>query len=101
MSRSRYTIHQTLIDIDNCKNKIDIAKKEEERSCDRVYEDKFDIDVGYNDDWDGFRASKASHFLESDIKWYQNDIRKRMKLEKELRLLNLRLTKLQNIRDQQ
>jgi hypothetical protein len=36
-------------------------------------------------------------FFDSDVKYYQSKIRERMKLEKELRLLNLRLDKLQSM----
>jgi hypothetical protein len=98
MSRSRYTIHQTLIEIDNCNNKIILAKIIEERACDLFYEDKYTIDEYENeggDGWDQFRYYKAKSFLKSDIKYYQRKIRERMKLEKELRLLNKRLNKLQ------
>ena len=102
MTRSRYTIYQTLIDIDSCNSKIICAKIIEERACDLFYEDKILIDEYENeggDGWDEFRYSKAKFYLQSDTECYQRDIRKRMKLEKELRLLNLRLKKLQNIRD--
>ena len=104
MSRSRYTIYQTLFDINNCNDKIISAKIIEERSRDLVYEDKYIIDEYENeggDGWDEFRYSKAKSFLKSDIECYQLNIRKCMKLEKELRLLNLRFNKLHNIRDQQ
>lgn len=63
-----------------------------------VYEDKILINEYENeggDGWDEFRYSKAKYFLKDDIEYYQRKIRKRMKLEKELRLLNRRLNKLQ------
>lgn len=97
MSRSRYTIYQTLIDINNCNDKIIEAMEIEERSHGFVLENTYLIREYENeggDGWDHFRYSKAKYYLDSDIKSYQSNIRKRMKLEKELRLLNLRLNKL-------
>lgn len=70
MTRSRYTIYQTFIDINNCNDKIIEAIKIEERSCDLFYEDKYLVDEYENeggDGWDHFRYSKAKYFLEADL----------------------------------
>ena len=96
MSRSRYTIYQTLIDIEACLKKITSTKEIEKSSRDQLHDSIYTANRISNDPWDQWESDKARNYIDEDTKWYQSCIRKRMKIEKELRLLELRLIRLQS-----
>ncbi len=91
-NRSRYTIHQTLSDIDQWTILVKQACKDEDMWRDH-YTDCLYYKFHCKDDHD---LDKYRH-----IRWYNNDleqytlhVRKRMKIQKYLRLLNERLDRL-------
>jgi len=101
MSRLTFKINQILIEINQYTQLLNLARINEEKACDMFYDDKYHIDIYEDEDacvdgWDEFRYSKAKSFIKSDLKYYQRCISKRMKIEKELRLLLVRLNKLQS-----
>lgn len=97
MSRSRYTIHSTLLEINIWKEKLLISIFIEASSQDQMISTLSDIKSNYGDEWDWYRQHKAIKNKQGDIKYYNKCIRKRMKIEKTLKLLNIRLSKLQNV----
>lgn len=97
MSRSRFTIHSTLQEMDECHDRIREARKIEERAYDQFTDTLIDMTYKYHDGWDNFRQSKARHYRKGDEQYYHQCARKRMKLDKQLRLLTIRLNKLQNV----
>lgn len=95
-NRSRFTIHQTLNDINHLKSHISKAYDTEERARDQVDDDLYDMSD--RDDWGDFTRHKAMRYFKDDHVYYQQCVSKRMKLEKEMILLYVRLNKLYNVR---
>lgn len=95
-NRSRFTIHQTLNDINHLKYYILKAYDTEERARDQVDDDLYDMSD--RDNWGDFTRHKARRNFQYDHIYYQQCVSKRMKLEKEMILLNVRLNKLYNVR---
>ena len=101
MARSQYTVYQTLASMRILVEEIASAKRYEECARDQLH-DSIDTSKQISiDPWDQWRSDKASRHIDSDTRWYQSCIRKRMKLEKELRRLEsrLELAKLQSNTD--
>lgn len=96
MPRTRYTIEQTLIDIQKCKERIIEAKKIEELAHTEYILDSYIASRTSHDPWVRWEAEHTLQYIDSEQKSYQRCISARMKIEKELRLLEKRLVKLQS-----
>ena len=51
----------------------------------------------YYDEWSDYIRYRAKYYYKRDERYYNECVRDRMKIEKTLRLLNIRLNKLQNV----
>lgn len=96
----RYTIHKLHNDIEQVDNDIQKALALENVLADRVDDDKCTIayvkDNNNCDGWDYFEANKAARYLPHDLKHYQQQISVRLRLEKQKRVLEQRVKKIQD-----
>lgn len=94
--RSRYTIDSVSEEIDECIGHILLARKKEGSAYDQFTDTIYEMKEKDNDAWSVYIKTRANYRYKKDEKYYHKCVRKRMKLEKQNRLLNIRLKKLKN-----
>ena len=96
MTRSRFTIYQTLIDIEVCKENILKLEEIEDRALYQSLDSRcWREDIEDDDPWVRWQGHKNSSYAKDDIIYYNSCIRKRMKEQKTLRLLEEQLHRLE------
>jgi hypothetical protein len=93
----RYNLHDLQHDIDQLNEDIEKERIKETKLSDQVFWDNITIKRARTseDGWDRWEADKTSHYLPDDNKIYQQQIQARLRLEKQIRILEQRIRKIQ------
>lgn len=98
----RYTIFDLQNEIVQIDKNIQDALEVEERIQSQIDWGRFDIDRGERqgaDGWDRWEADRAASYLPEDIKYLQKQKHVRLRLEKNKRILLIRIKKIQDLQN--